>query len=148
VPFAVHPQAWVIPLALIVLVSEHVNRRRLSRELSHALRYAGIGMIYVASAADMFIAGVGQSLWLPVILAVLCVLGVLAGILLRVRAFVFLGVGFLILDIFSMIWHAAVNLHQTWVWYASGIVLGVAILTLFAFFEKRKTASAPTQPPT
>jgi hypothetical protein len=58
--------------------------------------------------------------------------------MMRVRAFLFLGVGFLFLDIFSMIWHAAVNLEQTWVWYASGIVLGVAILALFAVFEKRK----------
>ena len=55
------------------------------------------------------------------------------------RAFIYLGVGFLLLDIFSMIWHAAVNLHQTWVWYASGIVLGVLVLGLFAYLEKRRT---------
>jgi hypothetical protein len=146
VPFALHPQAWVIPVALIVLVSEHVNRHRLRPELSTAMRYAGIGMIYVASSADMFLAGVGQSVWLPVILAVMCVLGVLAGIALRVRAFVFLGIGFLLLDVFAMIWHAAVDLDQTWVWYASGIVLGVAILTLFAVFEKRKAARGATEP--
>ena len=60
----------------------------------------------------------------------------------RVRAFLFLGVGFLFLDIFAMIWHAAVNLEQTWVWYASGIVLGVAILALFTLFEKRKKRQA------
>ena len=138
VPFAVHPQVWVIPLALIVLVSEHINRAKLRREMSDGLRYLGVGMIYLASSADMFIAGAGQSVWLPVILAVFCVVGVLAGIMMRVRAFVFLGVGFLMLDLFAMIWHAAVNLQQTWVWYVSGIVLGVAILTLFAVFEKRK----------
>jgi hypothetical protein len=139
VPFVVHPQAWVIPLALIVLVSEHLNRTRLSRGASDAMRYAGISMIYIASAADMFIAGVGNSMWLPVILAVLCVAGVFGGILLRVRAFVYLGVGFLLLDLFSMIWHAAVDLQQTWVWYASGIVLGVVVLALFAYLEKRRT---------
>ena len=138
VPFAVHPQAWVIPLALIVLISEHINRHRLSADVSNGMRYAGVAMIYVASAADMFIAGVGNSMWLPVILAVLCVAGVLAGMMLRVRAFVYLGVGFLLLDIFSMIWHAAVNLQQTWVWYASGIVLGVVVLALFAYLEKRR----------
>jgi hypothetical protein len=138
VPLAVHPQAWVIPLALIVLVSEHLNRRRLKPEVSSALRYAGVAMIYVASAADMFIAGVGNSTWLPVILALLCVLGVLAGILLRVRAFIYLGVGFLLLDLFAMIWYAAVDLQQTWVWYASGIVLGVVVLALFAYLEKRR----------
>jgi hypothetical protein len=39
---------------------------------------------------------------------------------------------------FAMIWHAAVDRDQTWVWYASGIVLGAAILALFAVFEKRR----------
>ena len=38
-----------------------------------------------------------------------------------------------------MIWHAAVDLQQTWVWYASGIVLGVLVLGLFAYLEKRRT---------
>ncbi|QDU20062.1 hypothetical protein [Urbifossiella limnaea] len=134
----VHPQVWVVPLALIVLVAEHVNRRELKRELATGLRYAGVGLLYVSSAADMFIAGVGQSLWLPVVLAVFCVAGILGGILLRVRAFLFLGAAFLLLDVLAMIWHAAVDRAQTWVWYAAGIVLGAAILALFAVFEKRK----------
>jgi hypothetical protein len=138
VPIAVHPQVWVIPLALIVLVSEHLHRDRLRPDVSAGLRYLGVAMIFVASAADMFIAGVGSSVWLPVVLAVLCVAGVLAGVLLRVRAFLFLGVGFLLLDLFAMIWHAAVDRAQTWLWYASGIVLGAAILAVFAVFEKRR----------
>ena len=37
-----------------------------------------------------------------------------------------------------MIWHAAVDHYQTWVWWVSGIVLGAAILALFAVFEKRR----------
>jgi hypothetical protein len=119
-------------------VAEHVNRRELRPELSAGLRYSGVGLLYVSSAADMFIAGVGESLWLPVVLAVFCVAGILGGIMLRVRAFLFLGAGFLLLDVFAMIWHAAVDRAQTWVWYASGIVLGAAILALFAVFEKRK----------
>jgi len=138
VPAAVHPQAWAIPLALIVLVSEHVNRYRLREDVAASLRYLGISMIYVSSAADLFIAGIGQSLWLPVILAVLCLAGVVVGVLLRVRAFLYLGIGFLLLDVFSMIWYAAVDRQQTWVWYASGIVLGALILALFAILEKRR----------
>src|SRR5262249_4101012 len=101
-PFALHPQAWVIPLAVIVPGSEPITRRRLGPDVSAGMRYIGIGMIYVASTADLFLAGVGQSLWLPVVLAALCVVGILAGIVLRVRAFLFLGVGFLLLDIFAM----------------------------------------------
>jgi hypothetical protein len=136
--FLTHPQAWVIPLGVILLVSEHINRERLSAEASQALRYLGISLIYVASTADLFLTGLGNSLWLPIILALLCVAGVLLGILLRVRAFLYLGVGFLLVDVFSMIWHAAVDRAHTWLWWACGIVLGAAILALFALFEKRR----------
>jgi hypothetical protein len=138
VGFLIHPQAWVIPLGMIILASEYINRDRLAAEAAQALRYLGISLIYVASTADLFLAGLGNSVWLPVILAVLCVAGVLAGILLRVRAFLFLGVGFLLVDLFTMIWHAAVDRAQTWLWWACGIVLGAAILALFAVFEKRR----------
>ena len=95
-------------------------------------------MLYVSSTADMFIAGIGNSVLLPIILAVLSVLGILAGILLRVRAFLFQGLMFLFVVVFTMIWHAAVQRGQTWVWYVSGIILGAAILALFALFEKRR----------
>jgi hypothetical protein len=138
VPAAVHPQAWAIPLALIVLVSEHVNRARLRPEVTSGMRYLGICMIYVASAADLFIAGVGESVWLPVILAALCLAGLIAGVLFRVRAFLYLSIGFLLLDVFAMIWYAAVDREQTWIWYASGIVLGGMIIALFAILEKKR----------
>jgi hypothetical protein len=138
VGFLTHPQAWLIPLALIVLVSEHLNRGRLRPELAGGLRYLGLSMIYVASTADLFIAGVGNSVWLPVVLAILAVFGVLAGIVLRVKAFLFLGVAFLLVDVLTMIWYAAVERAHTWVWWAAGVLLGLAILALFAVFEKRR----------
>ncbi|MFL5242367.1 MAG: hypothetical protein ACJ8FY_09690 [Gemmataceae bacterium] len=133
-----HPQLWLIPLALIILVSEIINREHLSNELSTGLRYLGLGLLYVSSTADMFITGLGESVFLPLVLAVLSVMGVLAGILFRVRSYLYLGVGFLVLVIFSMIWHAAVDMQQAWVWWVSGIILGAAILALFALFEKRR----------
>src|SRR5262249_1498468 len=136
--FLVHPQAWLIPLALIILAAEHVNRDRLTRGQSLSVRYAGLLLIYLSSTADMFIAGLGNSVLMPLVLAVLSVAGVLAGIVLRVRAFLFLGVSFLFLVIFAQIWHAAVDRAQTWVWWASGIVLGALILAVFALFEKRR----------
>src|SRR6185295_2042597 len=111
---------------------------RLQPSQSLALRYAGIRLIYLSATADIFIEGLGCNVLLLITLALLSVAGVLLGILLRVRAFLFLGMAFLFLVVFSQIWHAAVDRAQTWVWWASGIVLGVAILTLFALFEKRR----------
>jgi hypothetical protein len=137
IPFLAHPQLWMIPLAAIVLVSEHVNRDRLSAETAAGLRYLGVCIVYVSSTADLFIAGL-DSVLLPIVLAAFAVAGVLAGIVLRVRAFMFMGVSFLFLDILSMIWHVAVDHYQPWLWWVSGIALGVAILALFAVFEKRR----------
>jgi hypothetical protein len=136
--FLVHPQLWLIPPALIGLAAEYLNRDRLGPARAGALRYLALCLLYLSSTADMFIAGLGNSVVLPLVLTVLALLGVLGGILARVRAFLFLGVAFLGLVIVSMIWHAAVDLYQTWLWWVSGIVLGTAILTLFAVFEKRR----------
>jgi hypothetical protein len=136
--FARHPQLWLIPAALVVLVAEHVNRDRLTPAQGAALRYLALAVIYVSSTADMFIAGLGRSVVLPLVLAVLSVLGVLAGMVLRVRAFLFLGVTFLLVVVLTMIWHAGVDRRQTWILWSAGILLGVAILTLFGIFEKRR----------
>ena len=138
VTILLHPQLWLVPLALIVLVSEQIHRNRLKPELSTGLRYLGLGMLYLSSAADLFITGLGNSTILPLALLFLSVLGVLVGILLRVKSYLFLGTGFLALVVFSMIWHAAVDRAQTWIWWVCGIVLGAAILALFALFEKRR----------
>jgi hypothetical protein len=67
-------------------------------------------------------------------------LGVFAGMLLRVRAFLFLGSAFLMLGIFALIRHAALAAADRGriIWLVAGIVLGVMIFTLFAVFEKRR----------
>ena len=76
--------------------------------------------------------------FLPLVLAALSVAGILLGILLRVRGFLVLGTSFLGLALVTMIWHAAWNLNQTWVWSVSGIVAGMLIIALFALFEKKR----------
>jgi hypothetical protein len=134
--FLTNPQLWLIPGALIALVAEHLNRDRLTTVQSNTIRYLALIVIYVSSTAEMFLRGLAEWPLGPVVLAVLAVLGVLAGMLLRVRAFLLLGVLFLVLDIITEVCHAATR--YTWIWWASGIVLGVAILTLFALFEKRR----------
>ena len=112
--------------------------RSLERAQSAAFRYLMLSAIYISSTADMFIAGLGNSWSLPLVLMLLSVAGMLAGIWLRVRSFLFLGLTFLVLDALSMIWYAAHDLHNTWLWYLCGIALGAAILAMFAVFEKRR----------
>ena len=133
-----HPQLWVIPPALCVLVGAYLNRDLLTRSQLAGIRYAAATTIYLASTADLVLTGVARAPWLSAVLAALAVVGIFAGILLRVRGFLFLGFGFLGLAVFSMIWYAAVDLHQTWLWAASGIVAGVGILIVFGLFEKKR----------
>ena len=136
--FLERPQLWLIPLGLIVLVAEFVNRDRLGFWPSLAVRYVGLLCIYLSSTLEMFKEGLGNSVILPLVLALLAVAGALLGILFRVRAFLLAGFLALFVVIFAQIWHAAVDRGNTWLWWASGLLLGILILGMFALFEKHR----------
>ena len=72
------------------------------------------------------------------ILASLSVAGIFAGILLRVRAFLYLGSSFLLLSIVAMVWNAGRLVQHTWPWWVFGITLGLLILVIFGVFEKHR----------
>jgi hypothetical protein len=138
ISFWEHPQFWLIPPAVSALIAGQINRRRLSEEQLAALRYIGVLVIYLSSTSEIFIRGVGESLWPPMILAGLAVTGVFVGILLQIRAFLYLGTGFVLLSVISMVWHAARAIQHVWPWWAFGIGLGIFILVVFALFEKNR----------
>jgi hypothetical protein len=133
-----HPQLWLIPPALCVLVASAMNRRQLSDEQMTTIRYLTSIVIYVSSTADVFLIGVAEAPWLPLVLAAVSIAGIFAGIALRIRAFLYLGTSFLLVALFTYIWHAAVDLEQTWIWWVTTIAAGVAIITVFAIFEKKR----------
>ena len=136
--FTHHPQLWVIPPSLCIMLGSYLNRDRLTEAQRATVRYMATSAIYLSSTIEIVLHGVGQAPWLPLILAGLSIIGIFGGILLRIRGFLFLGTAFLSLAIFSMIWHAAVDMNQTWVWWVFGILTGVAILAVFALFEKKR----------
>ncbi len=138
VDLLVRPQVWLIPPAISVLAAAQWNRQRLTEAQLAAIRYPAITLLYVSSAGEMFLTGIAESFWLPVVLMVLSVSGVLAGIWLRVRAFLYLGASFLLLSLVSMVWHAAEAIDHTWPWWAFGIGLGLGVLTLFGLFERKR----------
>ena len=136
--FFQHPQAWLIPVAVSVLIAAHLNRKDFSPAQMTTIRYLCLITIYVSSTADIFINGVARSPWLPLVLAALSIAGVFAGIIFRVQAFLLLGSTFLLLAIVTMINYASVNLGWTWLWYVAGIVTGALIIATFAVFEKKR----------
>lgn len=138
VELLVRPQVWLIPPSVSVLAAAQWNRRRLTEVQLAAIRYPAITLLYVSSAGEMLLTGIAESFWLPIVLMVLSVSGVLAGIWLRVRAFLYLGTSFLLLSLVSMVWHAAEAIEHTWPWWAFGIGLGLGVLTLFGLFERKR----------
>jgi hypothetical protein len=136
--FLVHPQLWLIPVAVSVMMAAQLNRDRLTPETMKSIRYVCLIIVYISSTADIFLNGVRDHPWLPLVLAVLSVSGVILGMLFRLRAFLFLGTGFLAVAILTMIYYAWADLRWTWIWYASGIAMGAAMFSIFALFEKKR----------
>jgi len=137
--FLQHPQLWLIPVAMSVLIAAYLNEDRLSEDQMTGVRYLSLVTIYVSSTADIFINGVANSPWLPLILGSFSLAGVFAGIMFRIRGLLLLGSIFLLLSIITMIWYASVNLGWTWLWYVAGIVTGATIIFMFAVFEKKRS---------
>jgi len=136
--FLDRPQLWLIPIALVVLVAEYLDRGRLDEVQRTTLRYLALSVIYVSSTVE-FLRGVDEkSVVLPLVLVGLSVAGVLAGILLRGRSFLYLGVTFLTVVIARMIVYAAFQRDHIWLFWTCCILLGIAILTMFGIFEKRR----------
>jgi hypothetical protein len=137
--FFQHPQLWLVPAALSVLAAAYLNKDKLGEDQLMAVRYLSLVTIYSSSTADIFINGVANSPWLPLILGSFSLAGIFAGIVFRVRGMTLLGALFLLLSIVTMIWYASENFGWTWLWYVFGIVTGATIILTFAVFEKKKS---------
>ncbi len=133
------PQFWLIPPAASLLLAAQWRRDRLTPQQLTLVRYGCVAVIYVSSTSEVFIGGVGTQLWPPIILATLSVLGVLVGMAIRVRAYLYLGTSFLFVSLVSMVMHAQQRLDHVWPWWAFGICLGIGILVLFGLFEKKRS---------
>ena len=133
-----HPQLWLIPPAVSVLIAGHLMRNKLTSGQNATLRYLCMSVIYISSTSEIFISGIGDQLWPPIILAVVSLLGIAAGMMFQVQSFLYLGSTFLLVAVLAMVSHAHQRLDHTWPWWAFGIGLGIAILALFGLFEKKR----------
>ncbi|SMP59100.1 hypothetical protein SAMN06265222_106163 [Neorhodopirellula lusitana] len=136
--FLTHPQAWLIPPAACVLAIAHWQRQSLDPKLGSAIRYAATLTIYLASTADMLISEIGSSLWGPILLVGLSLIGMLAGVALRVKPFLYLGTTFAFLGVMSMVWHAGQAIDAVWPWWVFGITTGLVLLSILAGIEKHR----------
>ena len=103
-----------------------------------AIRYAATLVIYISSSADVMFNSLGQSLAAPIILILLAIAGMIAGVILRVRPFLYLGGIFVFVGVTSMVWHAGRSFDAVWPWWVFGIGSGIVILGCLTAIEKNK----------
>jgi hypothetical protein len=137
--FLAHPQIWLIPPAACVLVMVHLYRDQLAPSVRAPIRYGATLMIYVSSTADMLVQEIGSHLSGPIILISLSLFGMLMGVVLRIRPFLYLGAMFVFLGVTSMVWHAHQALEAVWPWWVFGITTGVCLLAGLMAIEKNKS---------
>lgn len=138
--FFSHPQFWLIPPAVCVLLATFVEQRNAPVELTTGLRYASLFVIYISSTADVILDQTGASFWRPIVLILLALFGMSVGVLTKTKAFLYLGTLFVFIGVLSMVWQAGRAIDQSWPWWVFGITMGVIILAGLTFLEKNRAA--------
>lgn len=136
--FFEHPQFWLLPPAMGALVFVELNKARLASSVITAVRYLAILVAYMSSTSEMFFKAFEGHLWPPLILLALSLVGVMAGIVLKVKPFLFSSLVFVVVALLGMVRNAAQAIDQNWPWWAFGIVTGVALFGMIVYFEKNR----------
>ncbi|MHB8898485.1 MAG: hypothetical protein ACYC6Y_07035, partial [Thermoguttaceae bacterium] len=132
-----HVQLYGIPIGIAILLAEQIHHRELKSSVASAMRYIALSCIYLTSSAE-FLWELGETVWLPLTLIGLSILGILAGVFLRLRSFVIVGFTSLALVLGALVYHAAVDQRRIWVFALAMFALGVPLLAFFMVFEKKK----------
>lgn len=137
--FFEHPQFWLLPPAIASLGFVEWNRNRLTEAAVTATRYIAVLVAYLSSTAEMMIRAFDGQFWPPLVLLLISVIGMVAGFLTRVRAFLYCGSAFIFVALLGMVWHAQQAIDQVWPWWAFGIAVGVALIASLGYLEKNRT---------
>ena len=93
-------QVYTVPAALSVLLLLHLHREELKPQVLNSARLAATSVLYVSATTDVFLRG-ELSIFLAAL--TLSLAGIILGIALRTRAFLYGGVTFLLLNILGQL---------------------------------------------
>jgi hypothetical protein len=131
-----HIQIWLIPPAVSVLIVSQIFQHELKKDSLSTIRYVTVSAVYLASTSELLLkwaSGIEGVLMLAV-LAILSLFGIAMGMLIRIRQFVYLGIGFLFLSLCGMLTKVA-TLGTVWV-FSVIIVVGAAMMIAMMTREK------------
>ena len=89
-------QFYLMPAAVSVLALLHLHRRELRPKVLNGARLAALSVLYAGAGLDVFLR---PELGVFVLALTLALLGIAVGVALRIRAFLYAGVAFLVLNV-------------------------------------------------
>lgn len=126
------PQFYMVPIGLTLIGLVELLKQEVPQALRNPIRYFGATVILVSPMWEI----VGGS-WLHLFtLLLLSLLVICLAIGLRIKALVYTGSGFLMIDLVSMVVHSAVA-HPGLLW-VGGLATGVGVITLAAVCENKR----------
>lgn len=106
-------EAYLGPLGLLVLVLSQIFGAKLEPATRQAVRIVGSLLLYLPAASKLVLRlGEGADGTYAVLFGVICLLGVVAGMVLRIRAYVLAGTLFVTLDVVANLAHAGLRDHR------------------------------------
>ncbi|MEZ5582903.1 MAG: hypothetical protein R3F37_09145 [Candidatus Competibacteraceae bacterium] len=121
-------QVYVIPAAVTVLALLHWHRRELRPGTLNGARLAAMSVLYASVGADVFQTHTGLGVF--VLALVLNLFGIALGIALRIRAFLYAGVAFLVLNITGQLlrYYPEQGLWRALILIGLGVVITVGMV--------------------
>ncbi len=127
------PQYYVIPAGLSLLVLLRVFQDALTPDTRAKLRALAITIIYVAGAWKPLMFQDGRAMLLCVFL---CLVGVAAGMALRIRSYVYLGSAFLVTCVIANLARFGIRDHRMGAAFLS--LLGVGVVGFMVLFTAKR----------
>lgn len=128
-------EVYFVPLGLVCLICVHIFADELESQVRQTLRFIGSGFVYVPSAFSIaFQVGNAADAMYPLMFAGACMIGIALGMILHIRAYLFLGTLFLTLDVIANLVRASLRDQRLgfFVLSASGLAIlgGMVAYTL------------------
>ncbi|HEY3452764.1 MAG TPA: hypothetical protein VGK67_40850, partial [Myxococcales bacterium] len=126
-------QYYVIPAGFTLIVLTYLYGESLGPAWKARLRSVGMLAIYLSSAIPALTFESPGYLWTAI---GLCVLGIVAGIAFRVRAYLYLGTGFMVASLVTNMTRYGLRDHRVGAAFLTG--LGLVIIVAMVFFTSRR----------